>query len=197
MKKSLLDHTIKVRVPLILFVVVLAFTFTYFATSAPRLGVGYQPEQPIQYSHELHAGQLGIDCQYCHIGADKERHAVVPAEEICMNCRNFARIDRPEVQKLRAYFEENKPIPWNRVHRLPEHVYFSHSAHVNAGMDCTNCHGPVEKMTVVEQVKPFSMGDCLTCHRNPHENVVKLRGNVIASIDQLKVGPENCSGCHR
>ena len=197
MKKSLLDHIIKVRIPLILFVVILAFTFTYFATSATRLGVGYQPEQPIHYSHELHAGQLEIDCQYCHIGADKGRHAVIPAMSICMNCHNYAVVDTAEVVKFKKYVESGNPVPWKRIHKLPEHVYFSHSAHVNEGIDCTNCHGPIEKMEVVEQVKPWAMGDCLSCHRDPQNNVVKLRGSIISEISQLQIAPENCSGCHR
>jgi hypothetical protein len=158
MNKAFLDHLLKVRVPLILFVVVLAFTFAYFATSAPRLGVGYQPEQPIQYSHLLHAGEMDIDCQYCHIGVDKGRHAVIPAVSVCMNCHTYAVIDSAEVVKLRRYYDENLPIAWERIHKLPDHVYFSHSAHVNKGIDCTNCHGPIEKMEVVEQVKPWSMG---------------------------------------
>jgi hypothetical protein len=197
MKKSMLDYIIKVRLPIIVFVIVLAFTTTYFATSKTRLGVGYQPEQPIDYSHQLHAGDLGIDCQYCHIGADKGRKAVVPAVDVCMNCHTYAQKDQPEIKKLAAYFAANEPVPWVRVHKMPDHVYFSHSAHVNAGIDCSNCHGPIEKMVVVEQVKPFSMGDCLACHREPHNSVEKLRGDIIANINELRVGPENCSGCHR
>jgi len=111
MKKSLLDHVLKVRIPLVLFVVILAFSFTYFATSALRLGVGYQPEQPIDYSHLMHAGDLAIDCQYCHIGVDKGRHAVVPAMNICMNCHKYSTTDKEQTQKFIKYLKKTSRFP--------------------------------------------------------------------------------------
>ena len=99
MNKSLLDHILRIRLPITLFVVVASFTITYFVSRAERDGVGYSPVQPINFSHKLHAGQMKIDCQYCHTGVEKSRHAMVPAVSTCMNCHIIARKDRPDIIK--------------------------------------------------------------------------------------------------
>ncbi len=196
MKKFLLDYGIKVRLPIILFVVIVSFALTYYITYAERNNIGYQPDQPIAFSHKLHAGDMKIDCQYCHVGVEKSRVASVPALNVCMGCHTLARADRPEIQKLTQYYNDNKPLPWKRVHRVPDFVYFNHSVHVNKGIVCQTCHGEVQNMDIkpgdtksMGQVKSFTMGACLSCHRNAHERMPNL--------PNLNNGPDNCSACHR
>lgn len=127
---------------------------------------GYQPTQPIAFSHKLHAGQLGMDCLYCHTSAEKSRHATVPAVESCMGCHSVVRTDRPEIQKLKAYYDKGEPVPWVRIHSLPDHAYFNHAQHVAAGVACQTCHGNIQEMEIVEQAVNLSMGWCMSCHRN-------------------------------
>ena len=189
MKKSLLDYTLKIRLPLVVFVAIGSFIGTYYLSRAERDGVGYAPEQPIAFSHKLHAGTMGIECKYCHTAVTSSPHATVPSVATCMNCHAVARKNRPEIIKLTRYFEEGKALPWKRIHRVPDYAYFNHSAHVNKGIDCANCHGAVENMDVVAQVSTFTMAACLDCHRNAPER--------LASVENVKRGPENCSACHR
>lgn len=189
MKKTILDYTLKVRVPLIIFVVAISFVITFYVSRQERDGVGYKPEQPIDYSHKLHAGEMGIDCQYCHTGVSKGRHALIPSVSICMNCHSVARKDQPEIIKLREYYESGKPLPWKRVHKVPEYAYFNHSVHVNTGIDCESCHGNIREMEVVQQIKSFTMNSCLDCHRNPEKKLPYLA--------EVKKGPEHCAACHR
>lgn len=106
---------------------------------------GYMPEQPVAFSHAVHAGQYGLDCQYCHVGAEKSRHAGVPSTSVCMNCHTQVKTDSPEIQKVAAAVAENKPLAWVRIHRLPDHAYFNHASHVGAGLDCQTCHGPCRR----------------------------------------------------
>ena len=189
MKKTILDYTLKVRLPLILFVVAVSFLITFYAARPERDGVGYQPEQPINYSHKMHAGAMKIDCQYCHTGVTKQRQALIPSVNICMNCHSVARKDKPEIVKLRTFFETGKPLEWNRVHKVPEYAYFDHSVHVNAGIDCESCHGNVREMEKVKQMKAFTMTACLDCHRDPKKYVPYVK--------EIKNGPQNCAACHR
>ena len=126
MKKVALDYALRVRLPITIVVVLIAFAATYFFSRAERDSVGYTPEQPINYSHAIHAGDLGIDCQYCHVGADKSRHAMIPPTETCMNCHTHVKKDSREIKKLTAFYESGKPIPWKRVHRVPDYAYFNH-----------------------------------------------------------------------
>jgi len=173
MKKSRLDYILRNRLPVTVFVVLASFALTYFASRAERDGVGYRPDQPINYSHKLHAGTMKIDCQYCHIGVEKSRHAIVPAVSTCMNCHTVARKDRPEI----------------RIHRVPEYAYFSHRVHVNKGIDCVECHGEIPETEKVGQVQSFTMASCLNCHRNAHERMPELKN--------INNGPEYCWACHR
>lgn len=146
---------------------------------------GYEPEQPIAYSHAVHAGQRRIDCLYCHFGAERSRYAGVPPAQVCMNCHSQVKRDSPEVQKIEAAVESGTPIAWIRVHRFPDHAYFDHSRHVAvAGIRCQSCHGPVETMTRVRQVESMSMGFCLDCHRKSERP-----GNGLAPST-------DCSACH-
>jgi hypothetical protein len=189
MKKSLLDYTLKVRLPVVLFVALTSFIATYYLSRAEREGVGYAPEQPIAFSHRLHAGTMRIDCKYCHSAVTVSPQAGIPAVSVCMNCHAVARKNRPEIIKLTKYYEEGIALPWKRVHRVPDYAYFNHSAHVNRNIDCVHCHGKVETMDVVQQVSQFTMAACLDCHRNAPTR--------LAGIPNIKRGPENCGSCHR
>lgn len=126
---------------------------------------GYKPQQPIQYSHKLHVDQLGIECQYCHFGVSKSPYATLPAVETCMGCHKQVRTERPEIKKLAKYYDEGRPVEWEPVNNLPEHVQFNHERHIKAGFGCQNCHGLVQKMEVVEKVSSLKMGFCVSCHR--------------------------------
>ena len=127
---------------------------------------GYAPEQPIKYSHKLHAGKLGIECQYCHSGVAKSPYATLPSVELCMGCHATVKTDSPEIKKLAKHFKEKKPIEWVPVNNLPEHAQFNHKRHVKAGVSCQNCHGLVQEMEVVEKVSSLKMGWCVSCHRD-------------------------------
>lgn len=173
--------------------------------------VGYAPEQPIAYSHKIHAGKLGIDCQYCHSQVFESKQANVPATQTCMNCHSQVDSKRPkEVQKIRDSWKSGEPIEWIRVHNLPDYAYFDHSAHVNAGVGCESCHGRIDRMDVVHQAKPLSMSWCLDCHRNPEKNVRPVSEVTTMGYkpeNQLEMGkrlvaeknihpPTYCQGCH-
>lgn len=189
MKNTVLDYALKIRLPLTLFVIVVSFMLTFYISRAERDSIGYSPEQPIKFSHKLHTGTMSIDCQYCHTGVTKGRAALVPSVNICMNCHSIARKDRPEIIKLTRYYNEDEPIPWKRVHKVPEYAYFNHSVHVNKGIQCETCHGNVRDMDVIKQVKGFTMTACLDCHREP--------GKYVSYLTNIKKGPENCFACHR
>lgn len=195
MKNFLLDYNLKVRIPILVFVILSVFVITYYVSYAERQGVGYQPVQPIAYSHKLHAGEMKIDCRYCHSDVEKSRQANIPSPGVCMNCHSQVKKDSPEIKKLTDYYSKGIPIEWKRIHRVPDFAYFNHSVHVNKGIDCSNCHGNVADMDVVEQVKDFSMKACLDCHRDPHANIK----NIVAGKQDIKInnGPTNCSACHR
>lgn len=146
---------------------------------------GYKPTQPVAFEHSLHAGKLGIDCKYCHSTVAVSRHASVPALNVCMNCHLIVRQrtgqtePSKEIAKVVEAYENNKTIEWKKVHLLPDHVKFNHAAHINAGKDCTACHGEVQKMDIVEQYSTLSMGFCVNCHRQPENQA-----------------PINCGTCH-
>ncbi|MBX3727949.1 MAG: cytochrome c3 family protein [Candidatus Sumerlaeia bacterium] len=131
------------------------------------LDVGYAPIQPVPFSHEVHAGQLGLDCRYCHSSVERSAHAGIPPTSTCMNCHASIGTTVETLDLVRTSFAEGTPIPWIKVHDLPDYAYFDHSAHVAAGVGCASCHGRVDQMGVVTQVQPLSMGWCLDCHRDP------------------------------
>ena len=130
---------------------------------------GYAPEQPIKYSHAVHAGAMEVPCQYCHFAAERGRHAGIPPAEVCMNCHVQVLPDHPEVVKVKQAIATGEAIRWVRVHKVPDHVYFNHSAHVNGGVECVTCHGDVAGMGRVEQFAPLTMGWCVGCHRDNTE----------------------------
>lgn len=189
MKKSLLDYNLRVRLPIIVFAIVVASTATYFISRAERDGVGYSPEQPIAFSHKLHAGEMKIDCRYCHSSVASSPHASIPSSATCMNCHSVARKNKPEIIKLTKYYESGLAIPWKRVHKVPDYAYFNHSSHVNRNIPCSQCHGQVENMEVMQQVAQFTMGACLNCHRNAE--------TILSSVPGIRKGPDNCNTCHR
>jgi hypothetical protein len=129
------------------------------------------PAQPIRFSHKIHAGDGGIGCTYCHAFAEKGPVAGIPSMARCQGCHKFVKQDKDkpeitaEIQVLLKQLDEQRQIPWARVHRLPDHVYFTHQRHVLSGVRCRECHGEVERMEVVRQVAPLTMGWCLECHR--------------------------------
>jgi hypothetical protein len=177
-----------------------------------QVETGYMPMQPVAYSHKLHAGNLGMDCRYCHSSAELSAQAAIPATETCMNCHARVRKDSPRLQAVRESYATNRPIPWVRVHDLPDYVYFNHSAHVNAGVSCVSCHGRVDQMVEVKQVQPLTMAWCLDCHRDPAAHIrpkeLVTRLDWTPPGDAAEIGraliakhgikpPTNCSGCHR
>lgn len=156
----------------------------YWWASPYNLNVGYQPEQPVPYSHELHAGTLKIDCRYCHTFAEKSAFAGVPATEVCMNCHNQVKKGSEKLKLVTESWDNGKgtkSIPWKRVHKLADYAYFNHSAHLGvgvgdnrAGIGCETCHGRIDTMEVVRQVEPLSMSWCIECHSNPAPNLRPL-----------------------
>ena len=149
---------------------------------------GYAPEQPIKYSHAVHAGALQIDCEYCHYAAERGPHAGIPPAQVCMNCHDHVAKDHPEVLKIKEAIDSEAPIEWVRVHWLPDHVFFDHSIHIASGVGCTRCHGEVESMGRVAQAKELTMGWCLSCHRDVSSE---------AMGEEVRASPlTDCAVCH-
>jgi hypothetical protein len=216
-------------------------------TAAPNLAsihlpgnqAGYEPVQPIAFSHRLHAGELQVQCLYCHSGAERSRHAGIPAASTCMNCHRFVtatrgavraedelaqqekrspqRIVSPELRKLydslaldeklqRDPKKALQPIAWTKVYTLPDFVYFDHRPHVNAGVACQSCHGPVETMERVRQIGDLSMGWCVNCHRSVDRTGIDGKGNFTSAPAPAFAGTKpatrrvyastDCSTCH-
>jgi len=193
-----------------------------------KVGVqkGYAPVQPINYSHELHAGKYKINCQYCHSSADKSKQASIPSASTCMNCHAYVKAKAnyngqvsPEIQKIYnavGYDSESgtykvgyvqQPIKWIRIHNLPDHAYFNHAQHVKIGkVECQSCHGSIEKMKVVSQQKSLQMGWCINCHREAKVDVANndyyeklhkdLKANNKDFITVAQNGGLECSKCH-
>jgi len=185
----------------------------YYGGAPETTDVGYSPKQPVPFSHALHAGELGMDCRYCHTTVDKGARAAIPSTEICMNCHATIAPESPALLPVRESYASGKPIRWVRVHDLPDFVYFDHSAHVTRGVSCVSCHGRVDTMDQVTQVETLRMGWCLECHRNPEPNlrpqqfITDLAWKSIDE-DQAALGKRlrrenniqpstDCSTCHR
>lgn len=184
----------------------------YFTPKYTR--VGYEPVQPVAFSHDLHVTQLGMDCRYCHTFVDRSEHSNVPATNTCMACHSMVQKESPLLQPVRDSYASGDPIPWVRVHKLPDYAYFNHAVHVNRGISCVECHGQVDEMEVVYHAKSLSMAFCLECHREPEKyirpesEVYNLAWSAESEKEQLEMGrelvqhwkvnpPESCSGCHR
>jgi hypothetical protein len=136
----------------------------YTSSYVDRVGVA--SAQPVAFSHEHHAGQLGVDCRYCHVYAETSSFAGVPSSRTCMTCHSQIWTDAAALEPVRESFRSGRPIPWTRVTRLPDHVYFDHSVHVSRGVACADCHGRVEEMPLTRKAVAFRMRDCLACHRD-------------------------------
>jgi menaquinone reductase, multiheme cytochrome c subunit len=186
----------------------------YYGASPKTLAVGYQPNQPVPFSHAKHAGELKMDCRYCHNTVEVAAPAAVPSASVCMNCHERILPESEKLALVREAALNGEPLEWVRVHDLPDYAYFNHSAHVSKGVSCVECHGRVDQMDTVKQVEPLSMGWCLSCHRDPAprlrpldqitnlgwvpENGLTRRevGNQI--IKDLHINTrEDCSTCHR
>jgi hypothetical protein len=184
----------------------------WYGGSPKTTDVGYAPVQPVPYSHALHAGVMGMDCRYCHTTVEVAAHAAIPPTQTCMNCHAKIRATSPKLAAVRESYATGMPIPWVKVHDLPDYAYFNHSAHVRAGVGCVECHDRVDKMEVVYQAQPLSMGWCLDCHRNPEprlrppELVTKMDwqpaedravlGKRLRAANNINPR-QDCSTCHR
>jgi len=169
---------------------------------------GYQPTQPIAFSHKLHSGEHQINCAYCHTSVYKAKSANIPSANICMNCHSQIKTESPEIKKIYRAIERKQPIQWVRVHNLPDLAYFNHSQHTQVGgLQCQTCHGPVQNMEVVYQYSALTMGWCINCHREMpinsrdnkyYDNLVKLHDtkNAGAPFTVSSNGGTECSKCH-
>jgi hypothetical protein len=203
-------------------------TCLFAAIHPDIINVGHQPKQPVPFSHKLHAGQLKLDCRYCHNTVERAGHAAIPPAATCGNCHGGNRVtegtpgvagrtlgvvhaESTLLEPIRDSLETGDSVLWERVHDLPDFVYFNHSAHINRGVSCVSCHGRIDKMEVVTQVEPLSMKWCIDCHRNPEANI--RDPNLVTQLDleiedpvaygkewaeKLNIKPNtSCSTCHR
>src|SRR5215207_10927039 len=190
--------------------VVLTIQRSDYVTNANRF-----IEQPVQFSHQHHAGGIGIECRYCHTSVEVSASAGIPPTKTCINCHSQIWSTSPYLEPVRASFRDDKPLNWTRVHDLPDFVYFNHSIHVRKGVGCETCHGRVDRMPLMYQEAPLTMQWCVNCHRDPAK-FVRPRDQVynmawerpaddpglgarlvteykIGSVEQLT----SCSTCHR
>lgn len=174
----------------------------------------YSPDQPIKFSHMVHAGQNKINCMYCHSGAEYSKTAGIPSMNVCLNChmvvREGSRSGQFEINKIFAAVENKQPVKWVKVYNLPDHVFFSHAQHVTVGkLKCQVCHGPVEQMNRITEVRQLSMGWCVNCHRDTKVQFIdnkfyekykliheKLEKGEIDSVTVDMVGGTECMKCH-
>lgn len=209
---------IKIKaIPVLVLVVSLGFHIKVVSEEAIALGrtENYAPNQPIKFSHKIHAQDNQIDCNYCHSTVNESPSAGIPSNDLCLNCHTVVRqgtnSGKFEINKIHRAKETGEPVDWVKVHDLPDHVFFSHATHVNNGnLDCAECHGNVEEMHIVEQVEDLSMGWCLDCHRKTEvdfennayyketfeEMHEKFESNEIDAVTVDMVGGENCMKCH-
>ncbi|HXU68580.1 MAG TPA: cytochrome c3 family protein [Polyangia bacterium] len=174
---------------------------------------GYALDQPVQFDHRHHVRDDGIDCMYCHGDARRSAYAGIPSAEVCMGCHAQVWPKSIQLEEVRRSYYSGEPLRWNRVHDLPDYVYFNHSIHVNKGVGCVTCHGRIDQMAVVYQVAPLSMGWCLDCHRAPEQHLrplaqetsmdwrppagqQKALGKKLAALYRVR-HLTNCTTCHR
>ena len=140
--------------------------------SAPQFtGVGVERPQPVRFSHELHAGRLGIDCRYCHTGVERTAVAALPTTETCMTCHSQVWQGAPSLAPVQESYDSGEPLVWSRIHRLPDHSRFHHGVHVTSGVACEDCHGRVDEMHTTTKVENMTMAWCLDCHRAPEDHL--------------------------
>ena len=191
------------------------YVYTVFARSSYLTNQYLERQQPVQFSHKHHVGDDGIDCRYCHTSVETSYSAGIPPTQTCMNCHSQLWSDSPYLEPVRASYRENKPIEWERVHDLPEYVYFNHSIHVAKGVGCSSCHGDVANMPAVYQENSLQMEWCLSCHRNTEANIrpkseiynTKWNPDDLSAEDRHELWTDykirsaelltSCSTCHR
>ena len=195
----------------------------WYALAAIGVNQNYKPDQPIAFSHKIHAGDNAINCKYCHFGAEKGKTAGIPPANVCMNCHKYIKegtlTGKDEIAKIykaldfnpetQTYGPNKKPIQWTRVHNLPELTYFNHSQHVKvAGVECQTCHGPMQEETVANQFAPLTMGWCIDCHRTTPVNMAgnhyyddyhkklleKYKSDSLITVE--RIGGTECARCH-
>ncbi len=204
---------------IILCISIAGSSWTWVTLWNTNVHTGYQPVQPIKYSHELHAGTMKIDCQYCHSGAYKSKNASIPSLNVCMNCHKMVKTESPEIAKIynalgydpktqKYDSTKAKPIQWVRIHNLPDLAYFNHSQHVVVGkVKCQTCHGPIQTMKEVYQYSPLTMKWCIQCHKRTEVNYKgnAYYDNMISVHDKIKRGEKvtaaamggiECGKCH-
>ncbi|HWL69544.1 MAG TPA: cytochrome c3 family protein [Geminicoccus sp.] len=142
-----------------------------YAESGYMTMVGWVRDQPVPFSHEHHVGGLGIDCRYCHTGVETSAQAGLPPTHVCMNCHSQIWAGAPMLEPVRQSLATGRPIPWQRVARVPDYVYFNHAIHIDRGVPCVTCHGRVDRMPLLARARPFQMSWCLDCHRDPAPNL--------------------------
>ncbi len=150
------------------FVVLLLIAMPFYARVTNN-NVGVPVAQPVDYPHNLHVVQVGLDCRYCHTSVETSNTASIPPTETCMGCHSQLRVGTPQTQAVVDSWNNQTPLRWNRVHELADFVYFNHSVHVNNGVGCSSCHGRIDEMTQIWKNEPMTMGWCLECHRNPEK----------------------------
>lgn len=143
------------------------FLLSGYAESAYQTLTGWVRDQPVPFSHLHHAGELGIDCRYCHTSVETSARAGLPATHICMSCHSQLWTGAPMLAPIRQSLASGEPVKWRRVASVPDYVYFNHSIHIDRGVPCVSCHGRVDKMPLMARGKAFQMKFCLSCHRNP------------------------------
>jgi mono/diheme cytochrome c family protein len=194
-------------------------SWTFMGLWTTNIHQGYQPVQPIKFPHDLHAGAMKIDCQYCHSGAYKSKNASIPSLNVCMNCHKVVKTESPEIHKIydalgydpqtqKYDSTKSRPMQWIRIHNLPDFAYFNHSQHVKvAGLKCQTCHGPVQTMKEVYQYSPLTMKWCIQCHKRTNVN---MKGNAYYEkmeavhdlikqgkpVTEAAMGGIECGKCH-
>ena len=194
-------------------------SWTWVTLWTTNVHQGYQPVQPIKFPHDLHAGAMKIDCQYCHSGAYKSKNASIPSLNVCMNCHKVVKTESPEIHKIydalgydpqTQKYDSTKarPMQWIRIHNLPDFAYFNHSQHVKvAGLKCQACHGPVQTMKEVYQYSPLTMKWCIQCHKRTdvnmkgnayYENMVQVHDLIKQGkpVTEAAMGGIECGKCH-
>ena len=184
----------------------------YFTPKYTR--VGYEPTQPVPFSHVIHVQQLGMDCRYCHSFVEVASHSNVPTTQTCMSCHTQIKADSPKLAAVRESWKTGQPVNWVRIHKVPDYTYFNHAVHVNRGVSCYSCHGAINEMKVVYQHEPQSMSWCLDCHRAPENHlrppseIYNMAWKPTGQETQREIGmkfkeewevnpPVTCGGCHR
>jgi hypothetical protein len=195
------------------FIIALLGWAVYELSASPYVTeVNVAKDQPVPFSHKHHVGELGLDCRYCHTAVENSSAAGMPPTQTCMTCHSQIWVNSPMLEPVRASYRDDKSIEWIRVNAVPDFVYFNHSIHVNKGIGCVTCHGPVGDMPLTWRANTLQMGWCLDCHRAP-EKYVRPREQVFnihyqAPENQEEVGRKlvkeykiqsltNCSTCHR